>query len=86
MFEIEVSEIKHKVVSQDYLILGKQAKETEIKIHCDFGNALDTKHRIDTAVRGAAYANYRYNGGGIGDDKTWEEVKDVNDEKITTSA
>ena len=73
MLEIDFSEVKHKVISQDYLILGKQAKETEIKIHCDFGNALETKHRIDTAIRGAAYANYRYSGGAPASDDAWKE-------------
>lgn len=85
MLEIEFSEVKHKVVSQDYIIMGKQAKETEIKIHCDFGNPLDVKHRIDVAVKAAAYANYRYNGGEVGPESAWEEVKNVNNEKVVAS-
>jgi len=83
MIEIEFNEVKHKIVSQDYLILGKQAKETEVKIHFDSGNPVEAKHRIETAIRAAAYANHLYNGGEKGADEAWK-VKDV-DEKVTTS-
>ena len=85
MIDIEFSEVKHKVVSQDYIILGKQAKETEVKIHFDSGNPLEAKHRIETAIRAAAYAHHLYDGGEKGADSAWEEVKNVNDEKIATS-
>jgi len=86
MLDIEFSEVKHKVVSQDYIILGKQAKETEVKIHFDSGNPLEAKHRIETAIRVAAYANHLYLGNPKGEDSAWkEEVKNVNDEKIATS-
>jgi len=85
MIDIEFSEVKHKIMSQDYIILGKQAKETEVKIHFDSGNPVESKHRIETAIRVAAYANHLYMGGEKGADSAWEEVKNVNDAKIITS-
>ena len=84
MIDIEFSEVKHKVVSQDYIILGKQAKETEVKIHFDAGNPVETKHRIEIAIKAAAYANHLYCGGEKGLDSAWE-AKDGNDEKVATS-
>ena len=41
---------------QDYLIMGKSTKETEIRINFNAENYEDTKLRIENAMRAAAYA------------------------------
>jgi hypothetical protein len=72
MIELEFSELKHKVISQDYIIIGKQAKETEVKVHFDSNNPIESKHRIENAIRLAAYMNHLKNGGERGADAQWE--------------
>jgi hypothetical protein len=84
VIDIEFSEVKHRVLSQDYIILGKQARETEVKIHFDSGNPVETKHRIETAIRAAAYGEHLYRGGVKGEDSTWE-VKDDTAKIITST-
>ena len=75
MIDIKVEEVKHKVISQDYIIIGKSTKDTEVKVHFDSANLIESKHRIENAIRLTAYGNHLYSGGERGDDKSWEEKK-----------
>lgn len=43
-------------VSQDYLILGKSTKDTEIKIYVDGQDWDSTRKKISNMIRAAAYA------------------------------
>jgi len=47
-----------KVVSitQDYIILGKSTKETEIRINFDGSNYMESKDKLENCLRLAAYA------------------------------
>ena len=71
MIDIKVEEVKHRVISQDYIILGKQAKDSEVKIHFDSGDPVASKHRIENGIRLTAYAYHLYTGGEKGSDEAW---------------
>ena len=75
MIDIKVEEVKHKVISQDYIIIGKQAKDTEVKIHFDSSNLIESKHRIENGIKLAGYGAHLYAGGAKGSDKQWEEER-----------
>lgn len=43
-------------VAQDYIILGKSTKETEIRINFDGSDYLESKEKLENCLRLAAYA------------------------------
>ena len=60
----EITPIESRVysISQDYILMGKSTKETEIKIYVDGNDYEGSRKKVENVMRLTAYANAVNNG------------------------
>ena len=56
--------IKHtiQVEKQDYVLIGKQAKDVEVRIVCDADDYEGSRRRVENMIRLTAYASAMHSG------------------------